>query len=299
MNEQQAISAVSRAQGWRSRLMLSSVAFILVACGGQAPSPFTGAQSGGEGMSTQAEPARASTTPRLASSSAAANEARGDLVTVVDGILTARLIDQDLGTVLAAVARQSKIAINADSAIAGARVSANLVRVPLTEGLLRLLEGFDAAFVFRQQGGPATTPSALWVYPKGEAKHQMPPALAESGAGARARASESAITRDEAVDALQNGSAERRTQALEQTIEHRFAVPLPLLNQMILADRRKEVRLLALAALNQSADADPALVRSAAIAALGDPDVEVQNRAKDVLDQLAMAQATGDAVSPP
>ncbi len=123
---------------------------MLVACGGQAPTPFTGAQSGGDDMRTPAEPARASTTPMLASSPAAVNEARGQLVTVVDGTLTARLIDQDLGTVLAAVARQSKIAINADSAIAGARVSANLVRVPLTEGLLRLLNGFDAAFVFRQ-----------------------------------------------------------------------------------------------------------------------------------------------------
>jgi hypothetical protein len=227
-------------------------------------------------------------------------------VAIAQGRITGRLRNYPLGAALKELGSRTGITlIPADDLdIRAARVSAELLGVPVDEGLRRLLKNYDAFFYYGVVGnGSSSSLRAVWIYPKGAAAalRPVPPeawagnkelqaSLADFDPEVRARAYEALMSRPDresrelVIQALR-GASEADNAVRERILSSAFStgVPLPrdLLMYLVRWDASEGMRLLALDALAL----EPTL-KEAAQAAMTDSSPVVRDRAKEILTEL-------------
>jgi hypothetical protein len=225
------------------------------------------------------------------------------LVTFTDGRLTLAADRPLLPAVLAELSAKAKIAIVVGDALAQERVAVELHEVTLEEAFGRLLAPYDAFYLYSAPDRSAGAISAIWVYSRGEGRalEPVPPSewastqeleqrLDDPDPNVRYEAYEAVIERqgDKALPILRkafaDGSDVVRFSAVYAAINGGLEIPTSDLSVIVLSDRSRDVRLLALEALATRPDAEP-LVTSMQ----NDPDEGVANQAKETLRLLREA----------
>jgi len=235
---------------------------------------------------------------RLPPSSAGAAQIAAD-----GGRLTARVIEQALGTVLGEVASRTAVTLVAAPDIEQDAVSADIRNLPLDRALRELLKDYDTFFFY---GSATQAPAELrgvWIYRKGTASmlQPVPPEawassrelkdqLAQADPVTREHIYESLLSRPDAdsqavvMQALRGATesdAELRERLLSSAVSSGVTFPPGLLSEMAITDRSEAIRLMALDALAQDPD-----VNQVAQSALGDPSEAVRERAAQILEPI-------------
>ena len=225
------------------------------------------------------------------------------VIAVDDGRLTARVRNQALGMVLAAVAERTTIALVAAPEIEQDPVSADVKTVPLDRGLRELLKDYDTFFFYGSGTSAPAELRAVWIYPKGAASLLQPVApeawassrelkglLDQSDPIIREQIYEALMSRpdpesqDLVVQALRGATEsdpDLRQRLLSSAISKGVLFPPDLLPYLAAADAAEAIRLMALDALGPAAD-----VKQVAEAALSDPSEAVRDRAAQILAQI-------------
>ena len=245
-------------------------------------------------------------------SQAKARPAPDTSVRVHNGLLTIAVRSRPLGSVLEDISRAGRVAIMLeDTHVESALISLRAQEVPLDQGLLRILKGYDSFFLYAPDEKGAAVLKAVWVYPKGRGQGlaPLPPELwastkdiekrlDDTNADTRAKAIETLVSRkgtealDAVVTALKDDHGHVRTQALYGAMAAGLPVPVETLSTLALTDPSADVRFLALEALAS----DPG-AKALAEQALNDPSPHVQYKAKEILGQ-AVTTGTTDRLSP-
>jgi hypothetical protein len=231
-------------------------------------------------------------------------------VTVVDGLLTVRVENRPLLSVLEEIARQARVAIDVAPGAARARISQQIANVPVEQGLRFLLIEHDAFFFYGVERDQPSSVRAIWVYPKGKGQTFAPvpsemwastgelrsQLMTNQNPAERARATEAVIERggDQAVDvvltALLDGDENVRASALYASLNSGVRLPADRLAQLALTDPSPDLRFLALEALAEDRKAMAAgTVGAIASQALLDASPHVQRAAKEILGRLERA----------
>ena len=219
-------------------------------------------------------------------------------ITVHNGLLTIAVRSRPLTAILDEISRAGHVAIMLDDAQAPA-VSLRVNDLPLDQGLLRILKGYDSFFFYAPDQNGTATLKAVWAYPKGRGQGlvPVPPALWASTkdierqledphAEVRAKAIETLIFRngpdalDAVITALKDDHSHVRSHALYGAIAAGVPVPIGTLSTLALTDPSSDVRFLALDALAH----DPS-AKSLVEQAMNDPNPHVQQKAKEILGE--------------
>ena len=238
----------------------------------------------------------ASSAPQEASASERSQPSA--LIAFEDGRLTLRLENQSLDLVLEKISDQTGVAILSPQGVTDRAISIRFDRLPLEEGLRRILGDLDAFFYY---GAAEKTPARLkvvWVYPKGAGRDMAPvppelwastreleAQLADPDAEVRSRAIEALIERKQAkaleavMDAMRDEDAAVRARALYRSLRSGLELP-PETLRSALEDPSSNVRFLALEAL-----ADHPEARAIVEPFLEDPSPYVQSKAREILER--------------
>lgn len=194
---------------------------------------------------------------------------------------------------------------------ASQKVSATFQKLPIDEGLRRILRDQDVFYFYTSDGSKTSTLRAVWIYPKGKARGvaPVPPdqwgsnkdlaaQLVSSNPATRGQAAETLIQRkgDAATDvllrALDDKDAQVRERALYASMQSGVEVPASVLNKLT-QDNSADVRFLALHALSDSNSPD---ARSVAEQLSSDSSEAVRSEARDIISRL---DAKGGESQPP
>jgi len=245
--------------------------------------------------------------PAVGSAGAGTRAAADGTITLHNGLLTIAVRSRPLTAVLDEISRAARVAIMLDDTRADVPViSLRAQDVPPDQALLRILKGYDVFFFYAPEENGAAGLKAVWAYPKGRGQGlvPVPPTLWAStkdierqledpNAEVRAKAIGTLISRkgpdalDAVITALKDDHSHVRTQALYGAVAAGVPVPVGTLNTLALTDPSSDVRFLALEALAS----DPG-VKTLAEQALNDPSPHVQDKAREILGQLAPAVRT-------
>lgn len=217
-----------------------------------------------------------------------------------EGWLTVAVHDRLLEDLLEQISRNSRVVIITGEALRGQRVSAQFEKLPLDEGLRKILTNNDAFFYY---GGAGAKPAALevvWVYPKAQGRglEPVPPEawastrefermLADRDPKRRARAIAGLIERKgeearaELLRALADPEERVRTEALYRASAAAVDVPTNVLTELAFTDPAANVRFLALEAIPR----DPSM-RWVAERSLNDQSPPVRKKAQEILTQF-------------
>lgn len=149
-------------------------------------------------------------------------------VVVENGMLSLDVRQQPMTTVLAAIARDSGVSINSSASIDARSVSMRIQRLPLRDGLERLLQNCDL-FFYSSSGALRS----VWIYDRGDGA-QLVPVPPERWASTA-----------EVQRKLNDGSPAERVSAVETLIARNGPGADDILNRALLDDS-PEVRLRAL-----------------------------------------------------
>ncbi len=231
------------------------------------------------------------------------SEARST-VAVKDGMVTLRVQEQSLRSILEQIGRKAEVAIVVDEGVGEEPVSVDFEGRPLDEALRQILKSYDAFFFYGfGEGKGSSSLKAVWVYPRAKGGRYAPaPSLKRSRAedlgrmlrspesGVRAQAVEELIERkgrgsgDAVLEALKDPSDDVRTRALYQALESGVEIPEEVLIDVALNHESENVRFLALRAVSRAASLRW-VVEKAAV----DPNGHIAEAAQEMLKQLDAA----------
>jgi hypothetical protein len=242
------------------------------------------------------------THPRTADAPSKSRPAQEASIKVINGLLSMTVRARRLALILADVSHAGGVPIMLHDAQAGNQpITLRFQDLPLDQGLLRILKGYDAFFFYGadQQGVPVL--NAVWVYAKGLGRGVAPIApelwastreiekrLDDPNPEIRAKAIETLASRrgagafDAVITGLKDDHSHVRTQALYGAVMAGLTLPGEILSTLALTDPSADVRFLALQALA----GDPN-VQSLAEQALNDPSPQVQHKAGEILGQIS------------
>jgi hypothetical protein len=229
-------------------------------------------------------------------------------ITYEKGSLRASIRDCQLVEVLEELAAKAGVAIFPAPGVGQERVSVELTKVSLEEGLRQLVGGrYDTFFYYRAASLDPARLRAVWIYPMGWGitLKPVPPAawassqelaalLNDPDPAVREKAYEAMMERPgagnrdlllEALRGARETDDDVRARILYGALNKRVPIPTPLLADLATTDRSEYVRWMALNALSQNPAVKPVAER-----ALLDPSPQVQQRARDILLQLEGAR---------
>jgi hypothetical protein len=225
-------------------------------------------------------------------------------IKVNNGLLTATVRSLPLSVVLEEVSRAGRVAIMMEDARARNQlVSLRVQDVPLDQGLLQILKGYDTFFFYGTGQQGAAVLQAVWVYPKGRGQGLAPIApelwastkeieksVDDPNPEIRAKAIATLVSRrgagayDAVIAGLRDDDGHVRTQALYGAVMAGVSLPREILSTLALTDPSPNVRFLALEALA----GDPN-INALAEQALADPSPQVQQKAQEILGQVGVS----------
>lgn len=225
--------------------------------------------------------------------------------TVKDGKISASFNAVPLTSVLNEVSRASQVPIIVSPGVGSATISLELQQLPLEEALRILLKGLDYFELYSTKAATAGGGlKVVWVYPAGGAAgiEPTPPEqwasvkelkamLKNQDPAVRATAIEGLAERlqgqagEELRQSLTDGDEEVRARALYAAENHGINLSYSDLEVLLKGDPSANVRFLALQGLQSS----PGAV-SAAISALGDPDPNLRELAREILERQRAAE---------
>lgn len=228
-------------------------------------------------------------------------------VDVRHGEVTLRAENQSLKKVLATVAEQSGIQINAQL-IADRELSMQLVRVPLDRALRTILEFEDSFMAFENQTQANAGLKAVWVLPSGTGGTWPPRTIActrEISVLAQQLTAEQASQRAEALDALIDLQGPDAAQTVVQSLRDHdddvryrallkahavgLALPPETLATLVQQDRSELVRMMAIESIANHPAIDEQNKVAFAQSAIRDVSPAVQTRAGEILSHLESA----------
>lgn len=272
---------------------------------GAQPSPDT---------STETPPAsRQSPAPAGATTPPSPGESK-TLITVADNRLSVQAQNRSLAWILDEISNQSGIPILLSDGIKDQTVSIRFQDLPLDQGLQALLKTLDAFFFYGAQGSSPAALMAVWLYPQGQGSRIVPAPpetyastaemqqhLSDPDPDARARAVEVLIERlgtralDAVLPVLEDPDEQVRYRTLYQAIQSDLALPKDLMRRLVLSDPSPVVRFIALDAVANAPDIDPAQLREIAELALNDLSEDVQEQAQGILAELDSTQEPAES----
>ena len=229
-----------------------------------------------------------------------------------EGRLDLKVRQRSLDSLLESIEQASGVPIFATLESGGAPVSIEVKDVPLDEALRKLLNDYDAFFLYTAQTGAPARLAAVWVYPRNRGR-RIKPVPAELWASTRELEADSADSdpdvRSRALMALieRQGQGARAAvlRALEEDRDPRVrsrvlntalarGVELPPAMLMdLLSDTSETVRFLALEALAEHPDAIGVAQR-----AVNDPSEHVRNKAGEILRRAEARSRSGFDAGP-
>jgi hypothetical protein len=188
----------------------------------------------------------------------------------------------------------------------------------LEVGLQEILKNQDAFFLYgAQENNPenqqhrSTSLRGVWVYPKGQGRRILPVGpekwasteelqrLAEDpDPEVRARAFETLVGRkgsrapNVVFEALEDPNDRVRFRTLQAALNNRVALSLDSLQYLVQNDSSPVVRFLALSGMAENSEAGNSNVRILAESVLNDPNPQVREQAREILDQLNPPEQT-------
>lgn len=249
-------------------------------------------------------------------------------VTMDGGRLNLLVENRSLAWILEEISRKSGVVVNGAEAVPDAPVSVQLTDIPLDQGLRELLKAQDVFYFYRgdEKGGDGTSRGeertagsflqAVWIFPKGEGRRMAPippelwassrelkQGLSHPDAAERARTIESLVerngeqARDDLLRALRDRDDQVRERALNVALASGVPLPASLLEELVQGDPSPAVRFLALGAIgigSGDAPSDDPHIKTVAELALKDPDPDVQEQARQILEQLDQSSRPPD-----
>jgi hypothetical protein len=218
-----------------------------------------------------------------------------------DGHLSAHFKNLPLESLGNALSQKAGIAVVFLDNSGSQKVSASFEKLPMDEGLRRILQKQDVFFFYSADQKQPSCLKAVWIFPNGKGRGvaPVPPEqwastkdlgaqLKASEPAARAKAIETLIQRkgnevsNALLESLADHDSQVRERALFASMQSGVAVPSAVLNQMT-HDTSSDVRYLALRALSDSGSPD---ALSAAEQAASDPNEAVRNEAQEIISRL-------------
>jgi hypothetical protein len=257
-------------------------------------------------------PSAVSTTnPPSATSQAPPGNAR---ISLKDGQLSVDFKNLPLERLGDELSHKGGIAVVFMDNAASQQVSAVFQKLPLDQGLHRILRDQDVFYFYSSDGNNASSLKALWIFPKGKARGvaPVPPdqwgsnkdlsaLLVSSNPAARGQAAETLIQRkgeaatDVLLRALDDKDAQVRVRALYASMQSGVEVPSSLLTKLT-QDSSADVRFLALDALAKGNNPDE---RSIAEQLAGDSNEAVRNEAREIISRLDAKSGQAAQPQPP
>ncbi len=224
-------------------------------------------------------------------------------VTFKDGRLSVKAQNRSLKRLLDEITGKAGVAVILGDGVGRETINLSFQDLPLDEGFRRILKDHDAFFFYGVEKNAPASLSAVWVYPRGRGRGltPIPPEkwastaelekmLADADPEVRFRAILALIDRkgnkaqDVVVEALKDKDGQVRAEALYKALRKGVELPTDSLIGLALDDPSPDVRVLALEAIARSPDA-----RDIALRALNDPNPEVQNKAREIIEALDSA----------
>ena len=221
--------------------------------------------------------------------------------------MTLRAAHQSLKKVLAALAQESGIRINAQL-IADRVLSIHLMHVPLDRALQTILEFEDSFFSFESQGTATAILRAVWALPAGAGGTWPPhtsvcareplelePQLTSAQPSQRAEAIETLIdlqgpdAAQAVVQALGDQDDNVRYRALHKAYGASLALPPEVLGDLIQHDSSELVRMMAVEAIGNHPTIGEQDKLALARYAINDGSPAVQTRASELVSHLESA----------
>lgn len=235
-------------------------------------------------------------------------------VSFADGRMSANFKNLPLSSLGDQLSHKAGVAVVFLDNAASQTVSATFQKLPMDEGLRRILRDQDVFYFYSSDGKKTSALRAVWIYPKGKARGvaPVPPdqwssnkdlaaQLVSSNPATRGQAAETLIQRkgDNATDvllrSLDDKDAQVRVRALYASMQSGVEVPSAVLDKLV-QDNSADVRYLALRALDNSNSPD---ARSIAQQLSGDSNEAVRNEARDIISRLdAKSAQQGNAAAP-
>jgi hypothetical protein len=223
-------------------------------------------------------------------------------ITFRDALLTVNILNQPLSWVAEEIISKTKVALVLANGLETRRVSLSFQNLSLEEGLRRLLKDEDAFYFYRAKQGAPSALSVVWAYPRGKGQGLAPTPpetwastkevegmLSDPDPEVRSRAIESLIQREgpkarnAVLSLLKDPDNSVRIQALHHSAEAGVELPADYLSTLALSDASPDVRFLALENLGNN---NPGAVEAIAEKARNDPDIRVQMKAQEILQEL-------------
>lgn len=197
------------------------------------------------------------------------------ITVAADGTMTVTGASIPLKSVLSEITVRMRIPIILAEGLQAAQTSIVLQRVPLEEGLKRLLAGYDTFYRFSAaEEGSAGSIKGIWIFPRGEGKElePVPPSmwastkdfeqqLGDADAEVRTGAYEALIERqgERALPTVLRGLVDEdegvRLATFSAALDSGVEIPSIDLHSVVLNDRSQTMRLLALQAVEGRPDA--------------------------------------------
>ena len=212
--------------------------------------------------------------PKIESTDQETANSSSVLTVTQDGLLTLNARREPLGQLLGEFGRRAKLSIIVDDDIANNRISIQLQKVPLIDGLAEILSAYDAFYLYSADRSAPAVISTVWVYARGAGRDVEPvPAsrwassrelaerLNDQDEAVRARSYEALLERqggdglDTVLKALTDTSPQVREIGLSAAVDAEIEVPSSELMRLIQADPSPSVRFLAVEAAEQGSDA--------------------------------------------
>jgi hypothetical protein len=238
-------------------------------------------------------------------------------VTVIDGRLSVSAMKKSMKALLEEISQRSGVYVSTDE-VKDSLVSIELKDVSLEAGLQEILNNQDAFFLYgarednpENQQHRSTSLRAVWVYPKGQGRRILPVGpekwasseelrslAADPDPEVRARAFETLVGRsgskaqDVVFEALEDSNDRVRFRTLQAALNNRVALSPDSLQYLVQNDLSPVVRFLALSGMAENSEAGSNKVRVLAESALNDPNPQVREQAREILDQLNPSEQT-------
>jgi HEAT repeat protein len=232
-------------------------------------------------------------------------------VIVKDGQLTVNAQNRSLQWLLDEVSRQTGVAFIDNDAVDRSKFSGRFA-LPIDDALRKIVEGFDAFFLYGVMDQPPAKLRAVWIYPKGRGL-SLAPVGAEKWASTselaerlksgdpleRALAVEALVERKgaqaivEVLFGLSDVDEQVRSRTLYAALNAGLELPPDSL-QRALQDESENVRFLALDSLSNRPDARAIIEHG-----LGDLSSHVQLKAREILKQFDAGSSSRNKPSPP
>lgn len=261
----------------------------------------------------QARPTASTSSPGARSSSPTKeSDDRRSFITYKDGRLDVRIDNRSLEWALVQISQQSGVPIVSTSGLGTQLMSLQFEKLPLEEGLRRILRGYDVFFFLGAEDKAPSSLKAVWVYPKGRGRGLAPEVgasaaevsryLSDPDPAMRAWAVQILIERKgpqslpAVLQALTDPDEQVRSRALYRALNANVDVPQNALTDLVRHDPSPLVRFAALEAIVYMNAKDLTAARGIAEFALSDSDPNVRLQAQQILDMASHPEETIEPV---